>query len=58
MFEWQKVAESVAGSGPLAGALAFALWKMWARVAELEKQLHQSQTARIDDLKSMLKPDD
>lgn len=56
-MEWPKVIESLAGSGPLAGALAFALWKMWARLSDLEKQLKDSQDARIDDLKSILKHD-
>jgi len=55
--EWQQVLESLAGSGPLAGALAFALWKMWARCSELEAQLKASQDARIEDLKSILTHD-
>jgi hypothetical protein len=38
----------------LAGALAFALWKVWGRVAELERQLADAQSARISDLKSIL----
>jgi hypothetical protein len=64
--EWSKIVESVAGSSPLAGALALALFSLWkkaeksdsakdARISQLEQQLAASQTARLDDLKSILK---
>lgn len=35
-MDWPQIIGSVAGSGPLAGALAFALWKVWNRVGEVE----------------------
>lgn len=66
-MEWTRIVESVAGSGPLAGVLAFALWKVWVRSEERERQhdaevqalrnqLEASQNARYDDLKSLLTP--
>jgi hypothetical protein len=42
----------------LAGALAFAVYKIWSRCQDLEKQLAESQAARIADLKSILKQGD
>lgn len=51
----------------MAGVLAFALWKVWVRSEERERQhdaevqalrnqLEASQNARYDDLKSLLTP--
>ena len=54
---WEQFIASLAGSGPLAGVLAFATWKMWARCTELEKRIDDLQQKRIDDLKSLLTSD-
>ncbi len=57
-MQWQGLLESLAGSGPLAGVLAFATWKMWTRCQELEKRIEELQSKRIDDLKTILQHDD
>ena len=57
-MEWQQVIASLAGSGPLAGILAFATYKMWSRCLELEKRNDDLQEARIADLKQLMRPHD
>jgi hypothetical protein len=42
----------------LAGVLAFAVWKMWARCTELERRNDELQERRITDLKEIVRPDD
>ena len=56
-MQWDQVLGSLAGSGPLAGALAFALWKTWARLQEREKQVDALQQQLIAELKSLLTSD-
>jgi hypothetical protein len=53
-MEWQSIGESLVASGPLAGLLGFAVWKLWARLLETEKKNDDLQEARINDLKSLI----
>lgn len=66
-MEWNKVAEALAGSGPLAGGLVFAVYTLWKKLEQKDKdhavaleaekaENERLQQARIDDLKAMLRP--
>lgn len=55
-MEWQKVAESLAASGPLAMALGAACALLWRELGKVRDELKAEQAARIADLKSLLKP--
>ena len=57
-MEWSGFLESVIGSGPLALALGLAVRTLWARMRELETKLETLNAERLDDLRSLLKPDD
>jgi len=56
--EWSKIGESLVASGPLAMALGAACALLWRELKSTRAELKDEQTARINDLKSMLKPDD
>ena len=55
-MEWQKILESLAGSGPLAGVLGFAVWRLWDKCQALDAKVDAIQAARLNDLREMLKP--
>lgn len=48
-MEWQKVLDSLVASGPVALVLGIGLYFCW-------RELKMERAARIEDLKSMLKP--
>ena len=58
-MSWQEqLLGSLAGSGPLALALGFAVKTLWSRVRELEKKLETVNAERLEDLKALLQQSD
>jgi hypothetical protein len=54
-MEWL---ESLAASGPMAAVLGTAVVGLWRALEASRKETADAQAARIDDLKSILKPND
>lgn len=57
-MEWSKLLEGALGSSPIALVLGFAVWSLWGKNREQEKEIQRLNDARIADLKAIAERDD
>lgn len=62
-MEWHAIIQGLLGSSPLAGALGFACYKLWAKLEQKDQTIQEKDTviaelneARVNDLRQISKP--
>ncbi len=54
VMQWQTIINGLLGSSPVAAALGFACYKLWAKVEAQDKEIQELNRQNLEFLKTLL----